>query len=361
MITNMKILVIINLILILLVNQRGIAQKIGNAPSWEKRFENSWNREYLKAKAQSVSGDSRKFYDLSYSIDANTTMYVLTKDIKYIKRGIEYVNDMISTSIQSKKLPQSSFKDDFFSWACKSGPNVNKYGDEVPLYESYCWRYVTTMLRIIKSDSALYRKESILNEYNKILNFTEQNVYLKWLTRGKSNLYRSNTHMISHWARICADLFIITGKEEYMLFLKDFIELMEQKMEFFKINGIEYVKWKLNIHKNDAEYQDVSHGNAVVGTIIEIYENKQGFDRRTIIALKNTLNDIIWKSRNRFSFYVDGTGKGSGWLSDGFVKLGRYDENLQRRLLGHDRGRSTQFLANLELNRRILEERKSNK
>ncbi len=30
-----------------------------------------------------------------------------------------------------------------------------------------------------------------------------------------SNIYRVNTHMASHWARIGMELYIITGKQKY--------------------------------------------------------------------------------------------------------------------------------------------------
>jgi len=51
---------------------------------------------------------------------------------------------------------------------------------------------------------------------------------------------------------------------------------------------------------------------------------------------------------------VDGSGRGTGFFNDGFVKLGRYDANLQRRLETHVVARNTQLYANGALNMRFL-------
>jgi hypothetical protein len=50
---------------------------------------------------------------------------------------------------------------------------------------------------------------------------------------------------------------------------------------------------------------------------------------------------------------VDGTGTDNGWYSDGFVKLGRYDAAVQRRLDEHQVV-NDQFAANMALNAKLL-------
>jgi hypothetical protein len=50
---------------------------------------------------------------------------------------------------------------------------------------------------------------------------------------------------------------------------------------------------------------------------------------------------------------VDGTGSDNGWFSDGYVKLGRYDPAVQRRLESH-LVVNEQFAANMALNVKVL-------
>jgi hypothetical protein len=74
-------------------------------------------------------------------------------------------------------------------------------------------------------------------------------------------------------------------------------------------------------------------------------------------ALSMTFLDAIWRTddgRIDYAAYVDGSGKGTGWFSDGFIKLGRFDSNVQERLEGHTVGRSTQFFGNAALNAKRL-------
>ena len=52
----------------------------------------------------------------------------------------------------------------------------------------------------------------------------------------------------------------------------------------------------------------------------------------------------------RYAGFVDGSGKGNGWFNDGFMKLGRYDIEIQKRLETHQVGRGVQFYGNGALN-----------
>ena len=65
------------------------------------------------------------------------------------------------------------------------------------------------------------------------------------------------------------------------------------------------------------------------------------------------LTRVIWPGGTTYRNYVDGTGADNGWFSDGFVKLGRYDAAVQRRLEQHQVV-NDQFAANMALNARIL-------
>jgi hypothetical protein len=51
---------------------------------------------------------------------------------------------------------------------------------------------------------------------------------------------------------------------------------------------------------------------------------------------------------------VDGSGVGTGWLADGFVKLGRYSVAVQQRLEQHAVRGQAQFMASMAVNARRL-------
>jgi hypothetical protein len=62
---------------------------------------------------------------------------------------------------------------------------------------------------------------------------------------------------------------------------------------------------------------------------------------------------MLWKPEavgDRFAAFVDGSGKGNGWFNDGFMKLGRYNAEIQKRLETHSVGRGVQFYGNGALN-----------
>jgi hypothetical protein len=73
----------------------------------------------------------------------------------------------------------------------------------------------------------------------------------------------------------------------------------------------------------------------------------------------DTFRYVIWPAvprpgQPRGAAYVDGSGRGVGWFSDGFVKLGRFDPALQVRLQRNLRGQDPQYLANGALNAALL-------
>lgn len=334
--------------------QSCVAQKIKSVQEWENSFLSIWNDEYIKAGKQSESNDSWQFYNLAYYIDGNTTMFQATGKTKYLDRALFYINNMIDSARPSKSFQYSQYKDNFLGWVNHSSPGLGNNGKEYPLYESYCWRYVTYLLRILDKSPSLLSDTKYKNQYDKILNFTKENIYNKWATRGKSNIYRSNTHMFSHWARIAVDLWEITGETKYSVVFKDFNLKMKAQFQSLTTNNKTLVTWCAPWGKRTGVYQDVNHGNAVIGTIIEMYELNVSYNRNDIDHLINLINNIIWKDKNNYAEYFDGSGKGTGWFTDGFIKLGRYNKELQIKIENHKKGRTTQFFGNGALNAIIL-------
>lgn len=336
-----------------ILNINSVFPQVKSLSYWENRFLKSWDKEYKKALPMSLSGDSWQLYNIAYYIDANTVMYDVTGKTKYLDRALLYINNIINTSNFSTSFKNSQFRDGFKGWVNYTAPSYRNDQKEYPLFESYCWRYVTGLLVVMKKNGD---DESIVysSQYKKVLDFTLNNIYNKWESRGKKNLYRSNTHMMSHWVKISMDLYHITHDYKYMQIIVDFVQKFKAILEYYNgANGKSYIKWK-SAWNYSGRYQDVAHGNAVVGLLVELYENNLGISYSDILNLINLFNKIIWKNENTFAKYIDGTGSGVGWFTDGFIKLGRFDVALQKRIERHNKGRTTQFFANGALNAKRL-------
>jgi hypothetical protein len=68
----------------------------------------------------------------------------------------------------------------------------------------------------------------------------------------------------------------------------------------------------------------------------------------------NLFDTVVWPADGEYAGYVDGSGAGNGWFSDGFIKLGRYDAGLQARIQGITIGRGLQLFGNGALNAKLL-------
>jgi hypothetical protein len=141
-----------------------------------------WDKNDRIGIKQSESGDSREYYNLALYIDGNIAMFQASGDLKYLDKAFVYINNMIDDAKPSSSLKQSQFKDDFLGWSNKN-KNLSKHiGKEVPLYESYCWRYVSYLLRVLRDSPTILSVEKYRNQYNEILEFTEKNIFQKWMT-----------------------------------------------------------------------------------------------------------------------------------------------------------------------------------
>lgn len=101
--------------------------------------------------------------------------------------------------------------------------------------------------------------------------------------------------------------------------------------------------------------QDVSHGNNTIAYFVEAHDLGQGGWTDADMAKFVTLFDkIVWPADDRYAGFVDGSGVGNGWFSDGFVKLGRYNVSLQKRIEGISRGQGLQLFGNGALNAKLL-------
>jgi hypothetical protein len=233
------------------------------------------------------------------------------------------------------------------------------------LWESYCWRYVTRTLRVIRETPALYSNPTYRSQYDRLLAFTERNIFEKWYKRGaNANIYRSRTHMAAHWAFIALDLSRMTAdatkRALYLQVLNNInrdlpnsTSSLRQQMRPNPKSSAAYF-WSDVWGSTSQPGQDVAHGNGVMAYLVEA--NQAGVewtndDMRKFVA---TLTAAVWPSTGKYANYVNGSGTGNGWYTDGWIKLGRYDANLQRRIEGLNVGRTIQLYGNGALNARIL-------
>lgn len=282
----------------------------------------------------SRSSDSWDFYTLAYSIDAEGSMFEATGDFSYARQALLYATNMMASARPSRSLPTSSFKDGYLGWV-----SADNDDDETPLYESYAWRYVTRLLRMLQPGLA-QAPADIRTRYAAVLRFTEKNIVKKWLSRGADDyIYRSRTHMASHWAMIALDVSRLTSDPA----LQDQCLEIVSNIDDHLPNHHSSLRGQLrpNPREPDAYWwsdvwgdfdrpgQDVSHGNGVIAYVVESRDLDAGWTADELAHFSRTLTGFVLTTGDRHPEYVDGTGQDNGWISDGWVKLGRYDPSVQ--------------------------------
>jgi len=263
-------------------------------------------------------------------------MFEATGKTRYLDRALLYVNNMIADAALSSTISTSQFKDDFMAWP--SGDGL-----EYALYESFPWRCVVSLLRLMKQNTDIYNNSIYRDHFDAILAFTETHIFEKWYSRGINNIYRSRAHMASHWARICLNLYVLTGNVAYREVFENFNNHLPNYTNADSSPASMRGQLMDNPSDNTAWFwsdvwgsfatpgQDVSHGNAVVSYIVESQEVGVEWDVDDISRLISTLDNIIWPADSHSEF-VDGSGSVTPWYSDGFAALGRFSEPLQGRL-----------------------------
>lgn len=326
------------------------ASKIKPVAYWTGIFMKSWDFALGNATPLSRSKDSRDHYDLAYDVDACTAMFRATGQHRYLDRALTWMENTVAAAVPSTALRNSSFQDRFQGWASS---RAGGRGDEVPLYESYLWRYGTTLLVAMKD----LKEPGYQARYRRLLAFAETNVFDKWHTRGtRSYIYRERTHMAAHWALIAMNLAHLTADQGRRARCNAVVDqISTQLREQLRRNPAEPTAWFWSDVWGSAKRpgQDVGHGNAVVTYVAEARDRNQGWSAADTAAFCALLTKVVWPGGTTYHAYVDGTGTDNGWWSDGFVKLGRYDPAVQLRLERHQVV-NDQFAANMALNARLL-------
>lgn len=334
---------------------------VASVAHWEGEFRDHEPRYFAENLDLSTSSDSWDYYDLAYGIDAFTSMYEATGKRRYAVRALTLVQNTVNRSRPVGDL-HSQFHDGYRGWVSQRS---DVRGDEVPLFESYAWRYVTRLLRVVRQSPTLFADDAIRAQYRRLLSFSETNIFAKWYSRGAAdNIYRSRTHMAAHWAYIAVDLAVLTRdqqrRQRYLTVFRNInrdlpnydSSLRQQMRESPVISGAYF--WDDTWASHDRPGQDVAHGNGVISYLVEANAVGREWTVADMGRLVRTFDRVVWPRAGRGHQYIDGSGTGTGWFADGFVKLGRFSPALQRRLEAHQFGQSLQFFASLAANARVL-------
>ena len=302
---------------------------------WVEEFDNSWTKEYEYYFPKADSGSPFDIYMLAYAIDANTTMFQVTGDRKYLDRALEYVEAKIAHAKPSSTLPYSSHKDSYLGWSNTDKPNWPQ--DEVSLGEAHGFRMASTLVRVLHDATDVRAEKNYQERYESLLQFIEVHIWDKWESRGMHNIYRSRTHMASHWARMGMNLFHITGKPKYQKVYQDFY--YENPDSYVSVNPLieagstgEYLLWKS--HSSNPNFNDISHANAEVALFLESYTlGYSDFTDTQLTKLLNTFEDKIYQLNGPYPFYMDGAGtQDDNSLNEGWFRLGAYSTSIQKKL-----------------------------
>ncbi|MEU4420128.1 hypothetical protein AB0F81_05850 [Actinoplanes sp. NPDC024001] len=329
------------------------AEKVKTVAFWTGIFMKSWDFSYRNGLPLSQSGDSRDHYDLAYDVDGCVAMFRATDQRRFLDRALLLVENVVAMAKPSTALAVSSFRDQYQGWSSqRTGEN-----DEVPLYESYFWRYATALLVAMRDNKGVFADPAYRARYDKLLAFAETQIFEKWFSRGADEtIYRSRTHMASHWALISLHLGLLTGDEgrraRYATVAGTISTRLHAQMRRNPVEPTAYF-WSDVWDSAKRPGQDVGHGNGVLAYVVEARDRGTSWTAADIAAFSALLTRVIWPSGTTYRAYVDGTGEDNGWFADGFVKLGRYDPAVQLRLEKHQVV-NDQFAANMALNARIL-------
>ena len=326
---------------------------------WAGVYEQSWDYQTENILPQSRSADSWDHYSLSYSLDANVAMFRATDRRRYLDRALDWTDNVMAAAAPSSDLTSSQYRDRYRGWVSQQ-----EGGTEVPLYESYFWRYGTAVLPVMRESPAVYADPGYRARYDRLLRFAEVDVFEKWYSRGADeNIYRSRTHMAAHWAQIALNLSLVTTDPARRARYRQVVDNIDLHLPHVDA-GL-----RRQLRRNPAEPtayfwndvwgsfrrpgQDVGHGNGVVAYVVEARDRGARWTDADMAAFSALLVKVIWPGGRSYRGYVDGTGTDNGWYSDGFVKLGRYDPAVQQRLDEHAVV-NDQFAANMALNARLL-------
>ena len=327
---------------------------------WQEKFDKEWLEndnqvDYADALSKAKTANvGQEYYFLAYYVDGLIKMWQASGDNSYLDEALKLINLTIDDAV--------NVGNGYLGW-----PNNDNNG--YALWDSYYWRYVATLTRIMHQSPNLRATGNYQKQYEELLAFSEKNIWERYEVQGLNNFYRINTHMSTHWARIGMELYIITGKEKYKTVFDNISfgtmvgrpsNLRNQLQSNSKVSSA--VTWSQRWDINSI--QDTDHAGAIVSFIVTAYENDMYWNEADINSLKSTLKNVIWKKEygSNFMSNVDGTGEFDlhGRIHEWLI-LGSYDSEIQNRIKNDYTGKNLTYygiqpLGIAALNAKILED-----
>jgi len=342
---------------------------------WQNQFDLAWDNPSTKTNAYGMAkamdyalsgGNSQEYYYLAWQLDGVIQIWQATGENKYLDDALMIIETCIS---QATDVRSGQYK----GWSVTDLNNNDYSNNGIALYESYLFRYVTSLLRIMHQSPNLRSTGNYQERYDSILSFTKTNIWEKWYTKSNDHkdLYRVNTHMASHWARIGMELYLITGEAVYKEVFDNISFKGLPNYQGASLRGRIYTNpedqsaYAWSQSWTSSKVQDTSHGADIVSFWTTAYENDMYWTKEDIDALVSTLYNVVWTNDDplMYTANVDGSGGSNEWDAGfhNFITLGRFDEKLQVRLESYFttqsvRYKTTEAFGIGALNRKILDD-----
>jgi hypothetical protein len=323
---------------------------------WKSLFDGQESSTWATASSQSTSGDSWQHYNMAYYVDAYGAMYEATSDTFYLDRVLTILENVQASAVVSSSLSgtNSQFQDSYLTWPGLTHPS-NSPG-EYPLYEFFMWRYGFRALRLADAAGGAFATRAAT-----ILSFAEVNVWEKWWQRGvNSYIYREATHMNSHAVFIAHQLEALSSDGTRLTQARTVIDNHDYAGVPGQSGGGHSFRNQLRDNSADAaayewdwdwagtEIQDVSHGGADAGYVSEAFDRDTYWAQADLDRLCLTLTNVIMPGGGGSgSANIDGTGNGTGWIADGWSKLGRHSVATQQALEAWGTQGQAQYMAQM--------------
>ncbi len=306
--------------------ETGPASNLEEVNYWKNQFDSYWNTNSSQISQWAASRNkNQEYYFFGYYIDGLISIWRATGDNSYLDRAIGLIDQTMNDAVD--------VGGGYRGWPANDG---QQYG----LWDSYYWRHVATLTRVLYQSPNLRNSNgSYQSAYERLLNFSERNIWERYESQGQANFYRVNTHMASHWARIGMELYIITGKSKYKeVFDNISFGTMPGRPSNLR-NQLRQNSSVPSAYTWSAEWtggatQDVDHAGAIVGFWVVAHDNGMYWNWNDMQALMSTLEHVVWKESDGeyFSEYVDGSGTGLFGRLNGWLRLGRYSQRIQNRI-----------------------------
>jgi hypothetical protein len=319
----------------------------------EDKFNNAFTRDGAVYDSSSGSGKASSYYNLSYPFDGLLAMFEATGKAVYIEKGLGWGINMIGN-----QYVKDYDGDGKLDWA-----NDDRTGPGYYLHHIKGSRPLARMVRIIKTDNQLSQNPDYLNKANQIQQFLEKNI----IGRPGYGSTQGVHHIIAHELDVLLDLYLVTGNQAYYNRLVSASNLLKDTI-FPNTNTPGAVVWGATTCSeicyccyrvqggcgdlDGGGYEpmdqycfptDSSHANGFITFAVQAYNNGVVFTENDIRAFTFILKGVIWQRDLEyvtFADFIDGVeepsdGKygGSGvlgtFMSDGWVKLGQYDLEVQ--------------------------------